>query len=147
MTLLDQRVNFRVRREKLQIEIQSERSSSTEGNSSSRRRPSDEPSLSNFFWIHERAVSLATQGRGDPSNRGRFGGGRPGGLYHPPWRHGLGSQWAWILWQLLQRVSDLLWDRYENDFIAFDLNTICHPPIFELNSRFPQGWLLLTGLG
>jgi len=26
---------------------------------------------------------------------------------------------AWILWQLLQELNDLLWDRYEKDFLDF----------------------------
>jgi hypothetical protein len=38
------------------------------------------------------------------------------------------AQWAWMLWQLLQRVSDRLRDRYENDFIAFDLHKDSPPP-------------------
>lgn len=27
----------------------------------------------------------------------------------------------WILWQLLQQLSDLLWFRYEKDFLLFDI--------------------------
>ena len=26
---------------------------------------------------------------------------------------------AWILWQRLQELNDLLWDRYEKDFLDF----------------------------
>ncbi len=26
---------------------------------------------------------------------------------------------AWILWQLLQELNDLLWDRYEKEFLDF----------------------------
>jgi len=28
---------------------------------------------------------------------------------------------AWILWQRLQELSDLLWDRYDKDFLNFPL--------------------------
>lgn len=37
---------------------------------------------------------------------------------------------AWLLCQLLERVSNLLWNRYENDFIAFDLDDELLPPEF-----------------
>jgi hypothetical protein len=28
---------------------------------------------------------------------------------------------AWILWQRLQELSDLLWDRYDKDFLNFPI--------------------------
>lgn len=28
---------------------------------------------------------------------------------------------AWLLWQLLQELSDLLWDHYEEEFLDFVL--------------------------
>jgi hypothetical protein len=40
------------------------------------------------------------------------------------------AQWAWMLWQLLQRVSDRLWDRYENDFIGFNIDDDLPPSDF-----------------
>ena len=29
------------------------------------------------------------------------------------------SKLAWILWNALQQLSNLLWDRYDNDFVSF----------------------------
>jgi hypothetical protein len=40
------------------------------------------------------------------------------------------AQWAWMLWQLLQRLSDFLWDRYEKDFTEFNLDDDLSPSEF-----------------
>ncbi len=29
------------------------------------------------------------------------------------------SKLAWIIWNALQQLSNLLWDRYDNDFVSF----------------------------
>ncbi len=26
---------------------------------------------------------------------------------------------AWVIWQALEKLNDLLWDRYEKDFLSF----------------------------
>ena len=28
---------------------------------------------------------------------------------------------AWIIWNALQQLSDLLWDRYDKDFVSFTM--------------------------
>lgn len=29
---------------------------------------------------------------------------------------------AWIIWNVLQQLSDLLWDRYDKDFVSFTMD-------------------------
>jgi hypothetical protein len=29
---------------------------------------------------------------------------------------------AWLLWQRLQELSDLLWNRYDQEFLDFDID-------------------------
>ena len=28
---------------------------------------------------------------------------------------------AWAIWQAVEKLNDLLWDRYENDFLSFTM--------------------------
>jgi len=29
---------------------------------------------------------------------------------------------AWMIWQALEKLNNLLWDRYEKDFLSFDFD-------------------------
>ncbi len=38
------------------------------------------------------------------------------------WENLTEAQIAWILWNLYDRLTDLLWDRYENEFLDFAMD-------------------------
>jgi len=51
---------------------------------------------------------------------------------------------AWMIWQALEKLNSLLWDRYEKDFLSFGMDKedrndeSTTPDMEEIDASFPE---------